>query len=160
MKLTNFVQNNLIIGGTTYPHKNPYKRTNFPLRQDRKPGRLQHHQEKQRRRLHNAMVKREPDSAQDDHHLVDVLKIKLKACKDRTGRLLHIIKMHSLKKDRAEFKLELRNKFCELSQLLKGTIDEMAVCTIPRIQHAKNFEEVNKQKEQQTTETWELRKNN
>ena len=119
--------NDLVIGGTLFPHKTIHK-TTLTFLDGRTENYIDHItiSRKWRRSLHDARVKRGADAASNHHLVVALLKIKLKAYKDQVDRPSHKYNVNSLKvKSEAEkFKIELRNRFSVLSQLPEEPVEE------------------------------------
>lgn len=108
---------------TVFPHK-----TTWTSPGDKPGNQIKHNTigRKWGRSLQDVRVKRGTDAASDDHLVVAVLEIKMKAYNDWAGRPSHKLNLHSVKeKGKSEFKFELRNTLSELSQLPEDTIKEL-----------------------------------
>uniref|UniRef100_A0A0L8GDT7 Endonuclease/exonuclease/phosphatase domain-containing protein n=1 Tax=Octopus bimaculoides TaxID=37653 RepID=A0A0L8GDT7_OCTBM len=117
--------NDLIIGGTVFPHKKIYKTWISPNGKTEKQVDHITIDRKWRRSLHDIRVERGADTALDHHLVVAVLRTKLKAYNNRAGRPSHRYNVCSRKEKEIakRFKVELRNKFSALSQLAEETIE-------------------------------------
>ena len=115
--------NDLVIGGTIFPHKKIHKTTWTTWTENQ----IDHIAigRKWKRSLHDVRVKRGADAASDHHLVVAKVKTKLKGYNDRAGRTSHKFNVHSLtEREKAEFKVELINKFSVLSRLSEETVEE------------------------------------
>ncbi|KAL8596941.1 hypothetical protein ACOMHN_027887 [Nucella lapillus] len=118
--------NDLIIGGTVFPHKKIHKAT-WISPDGRTENQIDHITigRKWRRSLHDVRTRRGADAASDPHPVVAVLQTKLKAYKDQAGRPSFKYNVNTLK-DRVkanEFKVELRNRFSALENLTEETVE-------------------------------------
>jgi len=161
--LTEFCMfNDLVIGGTIFPHKKVHK-TTWTSPDGKTENQIDHITigRKWRRSLHDVRVKRGADAASDHHLVVAILKTKLKAYIDRAGRPSHKFNVQSLKEREQieEFRLELRNNFSVLSQLPEETVEEQwqslretwkTTCQTVLGKRTRKY------KEWLTTETWAL----
>ena len=118
--------NDLVIGGTIFPHKDFHK-TTWTSPDGNTENQIDHFTigRRWRRSLHDVKVRRGADAASDHQLVVAVLQIKLKAYRDGASRPSFKYNTQNLKdKVKAEeFNVELRNRFSALEGLAEETVE-------------------------------------
>ncbi|XP_013775841.1 craniofacial development protein 2-like [Limulus polyphemus] len=118
--------NDLVIGGTIYPHRKIHKTTWTPPN-GKTDNQIDHFtiDRKWRRSLLDVRARRGADAASDHQLLVATLKTKLISSCDSSGRPHHKFNIQFLKdgKKKEEFNCEVRNSFEALTDLVEETIE-------------------------------------
>lgn len=153
--------NDLVIGGTIYPHRKIHK-TTWTSPDGKTENQIDHFtiDRKWRRSMQDVRVRRGADAASDHQLLVATLKTKLRSFCDSAGKPHHKFNIQFLKdkKKAEEFNCEVRNRFEALTELAEETVEThwtevqktwKEACT--KILGRKERE----QKEWLTKETWE-----
>lgn len=154
--------NDLVIGGTIFPHKTIHK-TTWTSPNGRTENQIDHITigRKWRRSLHDVRAMRGADAASDHNLVIAVIKVKLKAYRDQAERPTHKYNVHSLKESvkMTDFRCNIKNRFSALDTLSDETVEDH--WHILRETWTSTCKEVlgkrrRKQKEWLTTDTWDL----
>lgn len=153
--------NDLVIGGTIYPHRTIHK-TTWTSPDGKTDNQIDHFtiDRKWRRSVLDVRTRRGADAASDHQLLVATMRAKLKAFCNPAGRTQHKFNTQLLRdrKKADEFNCEVKNRFEALAELVEETVEnqwsaiqETWKCACVKVLGGKEKE----QKEWMTRETWE-----